>query len=89
MKSKLDMKDLGRAKKIFEMDIHGIIGKSKLFLNQADYVEKVLHKFVIYKSKPASIPLGIQFKLSTEQCPTTKVEKEDMICVFFILMSSD
>lgn len=38
------------------MDIHRNKSKFELFLNQADYVEKVLYKFVMHKSKPTMTP---------------------------------
>lgn len=37
-------------------------------------------------AKATNVPLGGHVKLSSDQCPITKVDKEDMLFVFFLLM---
>ncbi|KAE8721016.1 hypothetical protein F3Y22_tig00017599pilonHSYRG00003 [Hibiscus syriacus] len=50
----------------------------KLWLSQRVYVEKMLERFVMSSAKPVSPPLANHFKLSSEQCPKTDKEAEDM-----------
>ena len=59
-----DMKDLGAANKILEMEIRGDKDAKRLWLSQARYVKKVLERFNIEKAKPASTPLVNHFCLS-------------------------
>ncbi|KAE8658345.1 hypothetical protein F3Y22_tig00116971pilonHSYRG00233 [Hibiscus syriacus] len=50
----------------------------KLWLSQRGYVEKMLERFAMSSAKPVSTPLANHFKLSSEQCPKTDKEAEDM-----------
>ncbi|GKV52757.1 hypothetical protein SLEP1_g59325 [Rubroshorea leprosula] len=72
------MKDLGPAKQILGMKIFRDRKNKKLWLSQERYIEKVLDKFNMSKAKPVGTPLAGHFKLSTEQCPTSKEEAEYM-----------
>ncbi|KAL0454797.1 UNVERIFIED_CONTAM: Retrovirus-related Pol polyprotein from transposon TNT 1-94 [Sesamum latifolium] len=72
------MKDLGAATIILGMEIHRDRGSRKLWLSQQGYVEKVLDRLGMSKAKPVSTPLANHFKLSSEQCPKTDREIEDM-----------
>lgn len=74
LKSEFDMKDLGAAKKILGMHIERNKEKYMLFLNQHNYVIKVLKKFDMHDYKPVTLPLANQNKLSSECCP--KIEEE-------------
>jgi hypothetical protein len=49
----------------------------KLWLSQEAYIEKVLERFNMQNAKLDS-PLAGHHKLSTNQCPTSKKEKEAM-----------
>ncbi|GMJ10704.1 hypothetical protein HRI_004739600 [Hibiscus trionum] len=60
------------------MEIHKDRGSRKLWLSQQGYVEKMLEKFGMSKAKPMSTHLANHFKLSTEQCPKTDKEIEEM-----------
>lgn len=73
-----DMKDLGAAKNILGMEIHGDRGANKLWLSQKSYVKGVLRKFDMSKAKHVSTQLENNFKLYLEQCPNTDLEIEDM-----------
>jgi ATP-binding cassette subfamily B (MDR/TAP) protein 1 len=64
LKSELEMKDLGAAKRLLGMDIHCYRSKGKLWHFQSQYVEKVLHQFHMSQGKPISTPLATHFKLS-------------------------
>lgn len=58
------MKDLGAAKKILGMQISRGKEIGKLHLSQKGYVEKVLTKFIMQKTKTVSTPLAAYFKFS-------------------------
>ncbi|KAL0342688.1 UNVERIFIED_CONTAM: Retrovirus-related Pol polyprotein from transposon TNT 1-94 [Sesamum calycinum] len=72
------MKDLGATMKILGMEIHRDRGLRKLWLSQRGYVKKVLDRFGMSKAKSVSTPLPNHVKLSSEQCPKTDREIEDM-----------
>lgn len=65
LSSEFDMKDLGAAKRILEMDISRDREKGILTLSQGGYLCKVLRNFLMEESKPLSKPMGTQFKLSS------------------------
>ena len=72
------MKDLGAAKQILGMRIIRDKANGTLKLSQSEYVKKVLSKFNMNEAKPVSTPLGSHFKLSKEQSPKTKEERDHM-----------
>ncbi|CAJ2642124.1 unnamed protein product [Trifolium pratense] len=72
------MKDLGPTKQILGMRISRDRKNGKLWLSQHNYIEKVLERFNMSKAKPVSTPLAGHLKLSSEQCPTSEKDKEDM-----------
>ncbi|KAH9306890.1 hypothetical protein KI387_011294, partial [Taxus chinensis] len=73
-----DMKDLGAAKKILGMRITRDRKEWKLTLSQEEYIKKVLDRFNMQDAKPVGTPLAGHFKLSKEQCPMTKQERNQM-----------
>jgi hypothetical protein len=78
LSSKFDMKDLGAANFILGMEIKRDRANRKLWLNQRKYVETILQRFNMHGSKPVKVPIPIGVKLSTDQCPKTQEEEEDM-----------
>ena len=72
------MKDLGAAKQILGMIIIRDKANGTLKLSQSEYVKKVLRRFNMNKAKSVSTPLGSHFKLSKEQSPKTKEERDHM-----------
>lgn len=72
------MKNLGPARQILGMKISRDRQNGKLWLSQEKYVEKVLERFNMSKAKPVTTPLAGQFALSTNQCPTSEKDKEEM-----------
>ena len=72
------MKDLGVAKKILGMIIKRDIKNHKLTLSNAEYIEKVLERFIMKDAKPTSASLAIHFKISKEMCPKTQQDIEYM-----------
>ena len=72
------MKDLGSAQQILGMRITRDRKNGKLWLSQQRYIEKVLEGFNMSNSTPVSTPLASHFKSSSQQCPTSEKEKEEM-----------
>ena len=75
LKQEFEMKDLGKAKKILGIDIR----RPKphvITLTQGSYLQKVLEKFGMNKSKSVSTPLAQHFKLSMKHAANTEEEKE-------------
>ena len=78
MSSKFEMKDLGEAKKILEIDIFRDKEKREIFVSQRKYIEKVLERFNMGGANPVITPLAPHFKLSSKQCPKSEQERESM-----------
>ncbi|KAE8712595.1 hypothetical protein F3Y22_tig00110241pilonHSYRG00010 [Hibiscus syriacus] len=66
------------AKKIIGMEIYRDRDSRKLWLSQRGYLEKMLERFAMSSAKPVSTLLVNHFKLSSEHCPKTDNEAEDM-----------
>ena len=74
LSSEFDMKDLGPAKKILGMEIYRDRARGKLFLTQKSYIERILSRFEMEKSKPISTPTSVSCKLSLSMSPQTEEE---------------
>ena len=72
------MKDLGPAKKFLGIQINRDRKTKKLYLSQERRIEKILMRFRMDQVKAVSTPLGVLFKLSTTQCPSTDAQKRAM-----------
>lgn len=72
------MKDLGIAKKIFEIRISRDKHKGTLQLSHEEYDHKVLERYIMTNAKPISSLLAIHFKLTKRQCPIKTEEKDFM-----------
>src|ERR1044072_5592756 len=72
------MKELGAEKKTLGMEILRDRSAKKLWLSQKKYIEDVLKRFDMRRSKPVSTPLANHFKLSLENSPKTEVEHKTM-----------
>jgi hypothetical protein len=72
------MKDLGKAKRIFGMDIKKDMKIGKLWLDQSKYTKRVFARFNTTNAKLVSVPLVAHFKLSNAQCPITDEYKRIM-----------
>ena len=77
------MKDLGVAKQILDMRIIKNKANGTLKLSQSEYVKKVPSRFNMNEAKLISTPLGSHFKLSKEQSPKTKEERDHMSKVLY------
>ena len=73
-----DMKDLGPARKILGMEIQRDRKAGKLWLSQKGYIKKVVERFKMQDAKPTATPIAAHFKLSSQLCPTSDTEREDM-----------
>jgi hypothetical protein len=71
LSSKFYMKDLGVANFILGMEMKRDRVNRKLWLNKRKYVETILHRFNMHRSKSVKVPIPIGVKLSTDQCPKT------------------
>ena len=66
LKSEFEMKDLGPAKKILGIEIVRNRSRCEMKLLQSSYIQKVISRFSMEGAKPASVPLGGHFKLSSD-----------------------
>lgn len=72
------MNVLGNGKKILGMDIKRDRLKGKLLLSRCSYMEKVIRRLFMHDSKFVITHLRQHFKLSNQQSPTTKEDKDEM-----------
>ena len=70
LSKEFDMKDLREDRKIIGIEIKRYKKNKKLWLSQGSYVEKVIDRFEMDKSKPISNPMSQRFRLSALLCPT-------------------
>lgn len=77
------MKDLGAVKKIVGIQIFIDEEKDIFFLNQHDYVNKILRRFNMLDCKSVTLSLANHFKLSSYFCPKTAEENDRMLNVLY------
>ena len=78
MNGQFSMKDLGEAAYILGIKIYRDISNRLLALSQRTYLEKILKKFKMDKSKRGLLLVIKGVKLSVTQCPVTAQEREEM-----------
>ena len=78
------IKDLGATKQILGMRIIRDKANGTLKVSQSEYVKKVISRFNINEAKLVSTPLCSHFKLSKEQSPKTKEERDHMSKVPYV-----
>ena len=78
LKGKFEMKDLGHALRMLEMEISRDRKRKTLKLTQKGYVNKVLERFSMSQAKPVSTPLTQHFKMTIENSPKIKEEVKYM-----------
>ena len=78
LSSNFDMKDLGEASYVLDIDFHRDIPNGVLGLSQKAYLEKILKKYNMHKSNatPAPIVKGDSFRKF--QCPKNQYEIDRM-----------
>ena len=72
------MKDLRLVKQILCMKIPCDRKTGKLWLSQEVYVKRVLKRFNMSNAKYVCSPLAGHFKLTSEHCPISEKEKQEM-----------
>ena len=72
------MKDMGEAKYILGIKIYRDRSRRLIGLSQCVYIDKILERFHMEKSKKGSVPMSVSVQLSKSQCATTLEEIEYM-----------
>ena len=75
LKGEFEMKDLGPTSKILGMEIKRDRTHGKLYLTQKSYLEKIISRFEMMKTKPVLTPFSSQFKLAKSDGAKTEEEK--------------
>ncbi|CAM8997858.1 unnamed protein product [Rhodiola kirilowii] len=83
LSSNFDMRDIGIAKRILGINIVRDRPKKKMYLSQAEYIDKVFKKFSMDDSKPVMIPLGGHLLLSKEDCPNDETARKKMSLISY------
>ncbi|KAK8652076.1 hypothetical protein V6N13_061100 [Hibiscus sabdariffa] len=78
LSSCFSMKDLGEAAYILGVKIYRDRSRRFLGLSQSTYIDKVLKRFSMEKSKRGFLPMRHGISLSKEMCPSTPQERERM-----------
>jgi hypothetical protein len=78
LSSNFDMKDLGEASYVLDIEIHRDRTKGVLVLFQKTYIEKMLKRFNMDKSKTTPVPLAKGDKFSEAQYPKNQLESDEM-----------
>jgi len=76
LKKEFDIKILGEAKKILDMEITRDRGSGRLWLSQENYIHKVFERFHMTEARPVTTPLACHLKLSFKQCSQSPIEEE-------------
>ncbi|KAK8619616.1 hypothetical protein V6N13_135898 [Hibiscus sabdariffa] len=78
LSSCFSMKDLGEAAYILGVKVYRDRSRRLLGLSQSTYIDKVLKRFSMEKSKRGFLPMRHGISLSKEMCPSTPQERERM-----------
>jgi hypothetical protein len=78
LSSNFDMKDLGEASFVLEIEIHRDRRKGVLGLSHKAYLEKVLKKFSMHASNPTPTPIVKGDKYGSFQSPGNQYEIDQM-----------
>jgi hypothetical protein len=79
--SKFEMKDMGLANNVLGIRISRDKDSKLIYLDQENYLEKVLKRFKMKDCKLISTPVSKGTILNKIMCPTNKTEFEEMITV--------
>uniref|UniRef100_A0A2N9GQ88 Reverse transcriptase Ty1/copia-type domain-containing protein n=1 Tax=Fagus sylvatica TaxID=28930 RepID=A0A2N9GQ88_FAGSY len=79
--SKFEMKDMGPANYVLGIRISRDRDSKLIYLDQENYLEKVLKRFKMEDCRPVSTPVSKGTILNKSMCPTNKTELEEMIAV--------
>ena len=78
LKTIFSMKDMGDAKYILGIKIYRDRSRRLIGLSQCVYIDKILERFHMEKSKKGSVPMSTSVQLSKSQCAATLEEIEYM-----------
>jgi hypothetical protein len=81
LSSHFNMKDLGEAYYVLEIEIHSDRRNGVLELSQKSYIEKVLKKFNMHKCNPTPAPIVKGIKFGNFQCFKNQYEVNEMEAV--------
>uniref|UniRef100_A0A2N9GNZ7 Reverse transcriptase Ty1/copia-type domain-containing protein n=1 Tax=Fagus sylvatica TaxID=28930 RepID=A0A2N9GNZ7_FAGSY len=76
--SKFEMKDMGPANYVLGIRISRDRDSKLIYLDQENYLEKVLKRFKMENCRPVSTPVSKGTILNKSMCPTNKTELEEM-----------
>ena len=79
--SKFEMKDMGPTNYVLGIRISRDRDSKLIYLDQENYLEKVLKMFKMEDCRPVSTPVSKGTILNKSMCPTNKTELEEMIVV--------
>uniref|UniRef100_A0A2N9EG19 Reverse transcriptase Ty1/copia-type domain-containing protein n=1 Tax=Fagus sylvatica TaxID=28930 RepID=A0A2N9EG19_FAGSY len=78
---KFEMKNMGPANYVLGIRISRDRDSKLIYLDQENYLEKVLKRFKMEDCRPVSTPVSKGTILNKSMCPTNKTELEEMIAV--------
>jgi hypothetical protein len=78
---KFEMKNMGPANYVLGIRISRDRDSKLIYLDQENYLEKVLKRFKMGDCRPVSTPVSKGTILNKSMCPTNKTELEEMIAV--------
>jgi hypothetical protein len=81
--SKFEMKDMGLANYVLGIRISRDRDSKLIYLDQENYLEKVLKRFKMKDFRPVSTPVSKGTILNKSMCPTNKTKLEEMIAVLY------
>ena len=81
LSSNFDMKDLGEASFVLEIEIHQDRRKRVLGLSQEAYLKNILKKYGMHASKSTPAPIVKGDSFGKYQCPKNQYELEQMKAV--------
>ena len=76
--SKFEMKNMGPANYVLRIRISRNRDSKLIYLDQENYLEKVLKRFKMEDCRPVSTPVSKGTILNKSMCPTNKTELEEM-----------
>jgi hypothetical protein len=85
LSSNFDMKDLGEASYVLDIQIHRDRRNGVLGLSQKAYLENVLKKYNMHVSKATPVPIKKGDKFGLYQCPRNQYEIDQMKAVPYAL----
>jgi hypothetical protein len=81
LESKFEMKDMGHANYVLGIRISRDRDSKLIYLDQENYLEKVLKRFKMEDCRPVSTPVSKGTILNKIMCQINKTELEEMIAV--------